>query len=152
VSKEDVAEFLAVLPDDIRPIYATAAYGGLRRGELRGLRWEDVDLANGVIHVRRGWDDKDGEIDPKSLKSTRTVPIFGVLRDYLVEHKLRTGRSDEALVFGSKQGNPFTSTNIGRRAKRAAREAGVRYYGLHDLRHAYVSFCVDMGARPRADR
>jgi integrase len=145
VSKEDVAEFLASQPDDIRPLYATAAYGGLRRGEIRGLRWSDVDLANSEIHVRRGWDDKDGEIDPKSLKSARTAPIYGILRDYLDEHKMRTGGSGDNLVFASKHGKPFTSTNIARKGKRAARAAGVRYYGLHDLRHFYVSFSVDMG-------
>ena len=39
-----------------RAIWATAIYAGLRRGELKALRREDVDLATGVIHVRRGWD------------------------------------------------------------------------------------------------
>jgi integrase len=55
-----------------RPLWATAFYAGLRRGELRGLRDEDVDLEANEIHVRRGWDDVDGEIDPKSAKGTRT--------------------------------------------------------------------------------
>ena len=49
------------------PIWATAFYAGLRRGELQALRVEDVDLAAGVIHVRRGWDHIEGELDlPKS--------------------------------------------------------------------------------------
>ena len=73
-SPSEAAELLAALPDNLRPIYATAFYAGLRRGELRGLRWDDVNLAKGVIHVRRSWDDYAGEITPKSAKGTRTVP------------------------------------------------------------------------------
>jgi len=144
-SKDAVASFLAALPDDLRALYATAAYAGLRRGELRGLRWNDVDLANGLIHVRRGWDDKEGEIAPKSAKAFRDVPVWGILRDYLDEHKLRTGGSGEDFVFPSKRGNPFTPSNLRKRAAKACREAGVKCYGLHELRHVYVSFAVDMG-------
>jgi integrase len=58
-----------------RALWATAIYAGLRRGELRALRREDVDLATGVIHVRRGWDGVKGEIAPKSAQGRRRVPI-----------------------------------------------------------------------------
>jgi integrase len=145
VSRKKVETFLAALPDNLRPLYATAVYAGLRRGELRGLKWEDVDLANGVIHVRRGWDDKDGEIAPKSAKALRDVPLFGILRDYVDEHKLRTGGSGSDFVFASKRGNPFTPSNVRKQAAKACREAGVKCFGLHELRHVFVSFCVDMG-------
>jgi integrase len=144
-SREKVETFLAALPDNLRPLYATAVYAGLRRGELRGLKWEDVDLANGLIHVRRGWDDKEGEIAPKSAKALRDVPLFGILRDYLDEHKLRTGGSGSDFVFASKRGNPFTPSNLRKQAAKACREAEVKCFGLHELRHVFVSFCVDMG-------
>jgi integrase len=75
----ECAKLLAVLPADDQVIWATAMYAGLRRGELMALRIEDVDLAAGVIHVRRGWDPKDGEILTKSGKDRR-VPIVGELR------------------------------------------------------------------------
>ena len=52
---EAAARLEALEPAD-RPLWATAFYAGLRRGELIGLLWDDVDLATGVIHVRRGWD------------------------------------------------------------------------------------------------
>ena len=52
---EAAARLDALDPED-RPLWATAFYAGLRRGELIGLHWDDVDLATGVIHVRRGWD------------------------------------------------------------------------------------------------
>jgi len=52
----EAAALLAALPVDDRPVWATALYAGLRLGELKGLRWEDVDLAAGVLRVVRGWD------------------------------------------------------------------------------------------------
>jgi integrase len=64
-----------------RALWATALYGGLRRGELVGLRRPDVDLASGIIRIRRGWDDVEGEIAPKTAQGRRNVPIAAVLRD-----------------------------------------------------------------------
>jgi integrase len=56
-------------------LWATAFYAGLRRGELRALRDDDVDLRANLIHVRRSWDEKEGEIAPKSDKGTRARPF-----------------------------------------------------------------------------
>ena len=81
-------------------------YGGLGGGELMALRVEDVDLANGVIHVRRGWDPKEGEIATKNGKDRR-VPIPAVLRDYLDEHLPGFGWQD-GLVFGVTATDPYT--------------------------------------------
>ncbi len=54
---EEAERLLEALREDDRAIWATALYAGLRRGELRALRFENVDLAEGLIHVERGWDD-----------------------------------------------------------------------------------------------
>jgi integrase len=152
-SAAEAADLLAALPADLRPIYATAFYAGLRRGELRGLRWDDVDLAAGLIHVRHGWDDYAGEIDPKSAKGTRLVPIVAVLRDYLAELKAATDGRE--FVFASKHGQPFTPSNIRRRAaaawdaeniKRAERkQSPLVPIGLHECRHTFVSLMADAG-------
>jgi integrase len=75
-SHEEAQRLLAALPERDRPIWATALYAGLRRGELMALRWEDVDLAAGVIRVERAYDDKGRvEIEPKSRAGHR--PISG---------------------------------------------------------------------------
>ena len=73
----------------LRPA-ATAMYGGLRRGELLALRIEDVHLGAGVIHVRHGWDPKEGQIQTKNRREGK-VPISAILRDYLDEQLLQLG-------------------------------------------------------------
>jgi integrase len=93
-SPDEAAALLAAAPASDRALWATAMYAGLRRGELMALRWDDVDLAAGRIHVERSWDPKEGVIAPKSSAAVRTVPIAVVLRDFLVEHKQATGRSE----------------------------------------------------------
>lgn len=95
---EECERLLAALPERDRPIWATAMYAGLRCGELMALTIQDVDLAQGVIHVRRSWDRVAGFIPTKNRKDRR-VPIPAVLRDYLDEHLLRLGWR-EGLLFG----------------------------------------------------
>ena len=154
-SPGEAAELLAALPEADRPLWATAFYAGLRLGELQALRWSDVDLAGGVIRVHRSWDAKAGPVEPKSRKGRRTVPIGALLRDYLLEQKTRTGRDGDQLVFGSKRGGPFTSSNLRKRARRAWAAANVkrRERGLeplepisfHEARHSYVTLMFEAG-------
>jgi integrase len=146
----EARELIGLLPDDLRPLYATAFYAGLRRGELAALSWSDVDLASGLIHVRRSWDAQAGYVAPKSRKGTRAVPIMGDLRDHLTAHKARTGRDGADLVFGSQRTHPFTATNVRRKAlaawaaenRRRAEEQlePVLPIALHELRHSCVTF------------
>lgn len=75
VSPEQAATLLEALSEQDRPVWATAIYAGLRAGELQALRWEDVEFLEGVIHVRHGWDQVDGEIAPKSRTGVRKVPM-----------------------------------------------------------------------------
>jgi integrase len=140
-SPAEAAELLAVLPEHDRAIWATAMYAGLRRGELLALRWEDVDLAAGVIHVERSWDAKEGVVAPKSRAGWRTVPIPSVLRDYLVEHKLRLGRH-VGLVFGTSYAQPFTPSNVRKRANAAWNRVGLEPIGLHECRHTFASLMI----------
>ena len=123
----EAAELLSVLLDEDRALWATAFYAGLRRGELRGLRWMDVDLGEGEIHVHRSWDDYAGEVAPKSDKGTRKVPIAALLRDHLVAQRIRTAGADHEFVFpGRTNDAPFTPTNIRKRALHAWRDENAR--------------------------
>jgi integrase len=148
-SPTEAAELLAALPERDRALWATAMYAGLRRGELLALRWEDVDLAGGVIHVERSWDAKEGAVGPKSRAGRRTVPIPAVLRDHLVEHKLRSGRH-VGLVFGTSYAQPFTPSNVRKRANAAWLRARLEPIGLHECRHTFASLMIAAGVNAKA--
>lgn len=148
-SPAEAAELLGALPERDRALWATAMYAGLRRGELLALRWEDVDLAGGVIHVERSWDAKEGAVGPKSRAGRRTVPIPAVLRDYLVEHKLRSGRH-VGLVFGTSYAQPFTPSNVRKRANAASARSGLEPIGLHECRHTFASLMIAAGVNAKS--
>jgi integrase len=149
-SPEEAEQLLAVLADSDRAVWATALYAGLRRGELMALRWDDVDLAAGVIHVERAYDEKERvDVKPKSRAGRRSVPIVGALRDALVEHKTRE-RRDAGLVFGSSAETPFQPSNVWRRAQTAWKRAGLKPIGLHEARHTFASVLIAAGVNAKA--
>lgn len=152
VEPADFARLLAAMGDEDRALWATAGYAGLRRGELRGLRWEDVDLAAGLIRVERGWDDEEGEIEGKTRAARRTVPLVAELRRELVAHKLRTGRDGSALVFGLTATRPFYPSGRGFRNRIAAacEAAGIPPVTLHECRHTFASFAIAAGVNAKA--
>ena len=143
-SPAEAATLLAALEPPDRPLWAVAMYAGLRRGELVGLRWEDVDLATGVIQVRRGWDAVEGEIAPKSRQGRRDAPIPAVLRDHLVVHRLDS--SGERRVFASDR-------QVRTQAERACKrwqDQGLGHLTLHDARHTYASLMIAAGVNAKA--
>jgi integrase len=149
VSPEEAEALLAALPERDRALWATALYAGLRRGELQALRWDDVDLANGVIRVERAWDVQEGPIEPKSRAGRRKVPIPAILRDYLVEH--RHGRLGAlGHVFGRADGKAFDGPTVDARAKAAWRRAGLEPITLHEARHTFASLMIAAGVNAKA--
>jgi integrase len=147
-SPEEAAALIAALPEGDGALWATAFYAGLRLGELRGLRWEDVDLASGVIRVERSWDPREGAVEPKSRAGRRAVPVPAVLRDYLVEHRMTQGRA--ALVFGRSGERPFAASSIHQRAQRAWKAAGLTSITLHEARHSFASLMIAAGVNAKA--
>ena len=131
----EAARLIAALPDSDRPIWATAFYAGLRRGELQALRASDIDLGRAEIAVQRSWDQYEGPISPKSKAGVRTVPILGVLRDQLDARALATG-SD--LVFGRGVGEPFGPKGVADRAKRVWTVANERRHSRPRRRAAHA--------------
>jgi integrase len=142
-SPSEASQLLAALPAGDRALWATAMYAGLRRGELRALAWDDVDLAANVIRVERSWDTRPGaEVDePKSRAGRRTVPIPSLLRTELLEHGLRSGRR-EGLVFGRAATEPFDPSTVLARARRAWAAAKLEPIGLHECRHTFASLAI----------
>lgn len=147
-SAEEAAALIQALPAEERALWGTAFYAGLRLGELQALRWDDVDLAAGLIHVRRSWDPRAGAIEPKSRAGRRTVPVPGALRDHLVEHRIADpGRG---LVFGRSADRPFNPTTIYARAERAWKKAGLDSITPHEGRHTFASLMIAAGVNAKA--
>jgi integrase len=166
-SRVEAATLIDALPEAERALWATAFYAGLRRGELRALRWTDVDLASApaLIHVRRTWDDHEGEVDVKTDAGRRIVPLTGRLRAFVVEYGLLTRRGGDDLVFGRTASDPFTPTTVRARALKAwgwkripnpeptgartvwvkARTDALEPLSPHEARHCAASYLIEAG-------
>jgi len=164
--RDEAVALLAALPDRVRPIYATAMYAGLRRGELMALTWEHVDLAGRRISVERSWDEPESVfVPPKSKAGRRKVPILDALARELAAHKLRTGRGAGDLVFGPHTDRPFNGSVVYRSAHRAWKRTNKRAaeaapngvepvvlepIGLHEARHTFASLMIAANVNAKA--
>jgi len=156
---DEARRLIEALPPEDRALWATAMYAGLRHGELRALQVRDVDLERRRINVKRGWDQYEGEIDPKSEKGTRSTIITRPLQRLLARHLRDTGRKGTDLAFGRSTTTPFQSNSVTKRAreawvaarKREGRQndspTGSRIHaiGLQECRHTAVSQMLDAG-------
>ena len=154
-SPEEAARLLAAVPDLDRPIWATAMYAGLRRGELRGLHVDDVDLAAGLLHVRRSWDVETAtEVTPKSASGVRRIPIAAILRAHLAGHILSLGRRDGFMFPGRRSDRrPFSDSGLAKRARAAWTAAGeetLTPITLHECRHTFAAICIAAGINAKA--
>ena len=160
-SPEEVATLLRVAEEHeprFSPALATLFYTGLRRGELLGLKWEDVDFERRRLHVRRAYV-KGSITTPKSGRG-RHVAMAPTLASLLLD--VLAARRREALgygwpetpewVFPSQTGNPIDQDNFERswrRVRRRAQSLGVRPLRLHCARHTYASLALASGKSVR---
>ena len=113
---------------------------GLRRGELLGLKWQDIDWKNGIIKVRRQLARVNGEIVEAPLKtknSYRVVSISPQAIEVLREQKRKT---NDQYVFPSPNGGPISPDSVNNMLKRVLERAGIPKVRFHDLRHPYVKY------------
>ena len=138
-------QYLAVLPDAGRAFWAVALFCGLRRSELRGLQWINVDFDAGVIRVERSWDPVKGPVDVKTGAGRRAVPMAFVVRRELMAHKARTGRDGPDLVFGRTATEVFYASTIQAGANKAWKTAGLEPITPHEARHGAISYFIAAG-------
>jgi integrase len=155
LNAQEVAELAEAIGPDYEVLVYTAAYTGLRWGELAGLRRKHVDLMRRTITVVEQLTEVNGAFafgPPKTKAGQRRVAVPRFVVDHL-ERQLadRSEAGPGGLVFPAAEGGPMRRSNFGRRAWQPARRAvgldGVRF---HDLRHTAVALAIEAGAHPRA--
>jgi integrase len=152
----------AVSGDALEALYVLAVQTGMRQGELLALKWEDVDLNEGVIHIRRTLMRRGGRValgEPKTKGSRRPVHLtdmaVAVLKTHLerqLEEIERLGDlyRDNGLVFTSGVGTLINPTNLRRRSfAPMLQRAGLPRVRFHDLRHTCATLLFSKGAHPK---
>ena len=119
-------------------MFLTAAFAGLRRGELLGLRWRDIDFAISTIRVRASY--ADGKVTTPKSGKVRAVPMAPDVAAALARIGQRerfTGEDD--FVFAGESGMPLNPDALSSRYEIALAAAGLRRLRFHDLRHTFGS-------------
>jgi integrase len=149
-----VAAIAERVPARYRALVLVVAFGGLRWGELAGLRRKRVDLERGTVTVAEQLLEVNGAFSvgaPKSAAGRRTVTLPAVVVQALAEHlACYTARSPEAYVFLSSQGRRLRRSNFNRRVwQPATRAAGIEGLRVHDLRHTAGTLATAAGGSLR---
>lgn len=139
LTPEQIPEFVCAVKGDVAEIPALLALSSLRRSEIVGLRWADIDLKKGVINVNgAAVPDENHQIirkkETKNTTSRRTVPIIPPLMDALKE----APRNGELVVTY----HPATVMN---QVNRVCQKANLPKVGLHGLRHSFASLAYHLG-------
>jgi integrase len=117
-------------------IFLTAAFSGLRRGELLALRWRDIDFAGSVIRVRASY--AAGQVTTPKSGKVRSVPMAPDVAKALAELGARDYKTgDDDLVFVGRLGSFVDPSALRRRYDAAVKRAGLRRLRFHDLRHTF---------------
>jgi integrase len=157
----EVAAVAEAIDARYRTLIYTAAYTGLRAGELHALRTKDVDLMRGRITVNRALKEWRGGHPvfgrPKSGEP-RTVELAGELVQILGAHLSSPGGNPDRLLFTAPTGGAIRHEAWARRFYRPAVKKALPRYAppaeqtlrFHDLRHTYVSFLIAEGVHPKA--
>lgn len=140
-SLREVETMLAVLPEPAAAVCAVAAFAGLRRSELRGVRWEDYD-GEQIMIMRSVWEGFTN--DPKTKRSKSPVPVIPRLRAILAAHKLACGNPSSGPMFANgkrEKGKPANLNNVlNRQILPVLNRCGIcrKSNGGHNGSHEYV--------------
>lgn len=145
-----MAQFIAANADDpFLPAWLLALTCGLRRGELMGLQWRDIDQAQMVLRVRRQRILVDGvvyERPPKSQAGIRDIPLTPEVLAALKEHRRRQMQIRlSRYVLADEHGDPVSARCLALRHRTAIERAGVHYIPLHGMRHTMASLAAASG-------
>ncbi|WP_147391993.1 tyrosine-type recombinase/integrase [Amnibacterium setariae] len=154
-----VGRFLDEAADDrLGPLFEVAVFTGLRRGELLGLQWQDVDLSDGELIVRRQRTDAGGrtvEGEAKTAAGQNRRVGLGPAAIAAFERWRRTQDADRELwqnqwaggswIFTREDGEPLVPQYVTKRFERVVRQAGLPVMTFHGLRHQHASLLIAQG-------
>lgn len=163
---EEVGRTLSKLSPNYQALLVTSAVTGMRRAELLGLQWPDIDWGRGLIHIRRSLQrvpkhcltsngfreiQRIGEtglviLPPKSRKAVRFVEMPPKLAKILKQLRAVQVDSEMPFVFRNEIGGPMDPDALSEVFHGGQDRAQVRRFGLHGLRHLYCSLLQESGA------
>ena len=141
-SLDEIRRMLAVLPEPARTMVAVAAFTGLRKGEIRGLRWEDYET--GVLRVSRSiW---NRHINKPKGNSAGEVPVISVLAQMLDSHRMMTGSPASGPMFRNYKNGHVDLDSVAKRVViPALQSAGLSWHGWHAFRRGLATNLHDLG-------
>ena len=140
---------------------AIAIATGMRRGEILGLRWRDLDADFSVAHVRRTLQSTTSGLvseDPKTRRSRRAVALPAFLHAYLTHQREDQARrrtalgdrwQDTDLIIDTGDGGPVSPVNLSSAWPRFLRRFGLPHVRFHDLRHGHATLMLIQGVHPK---
>jgi integrase len=157
-SPEELQTFLKGIADHrLAAAYVVAASTGMRRGEVLGLRWFDVDLVAMTVAVRQTIISVGYKVmisDPKTARGRRTISLDAATAAVLRQHRARQEEErlardveyvDNDLVFAREDGRPVHPDYFTQTFDRRVARLGLRRVRLHDLRHTYATLALRAG-------
>ncbi|MFE7046616.1 tyrosine-type recombinase/integrase [Streptomyces atratus] len=155
----EARQFLnAARTERLHALYELALRAGLRKGELLGLRWEDLDLTTGAASIRRSLQrTRTGgltHLPTKTRASERRIALPTECLHSLKKHQEQQNREqeeagvgwkDSGLVFTTPTGRPLDPANLTRRFRSFLNRAGLRRIRFHDLRHSTATLLLEQG-------
>lgn len=160
-TREQLRSFLDHARDDrLFPAFLLAATTGMRRGEVLGLRWGDVDLDAGRIAVRRSLVVVKSRLEFSDTKSGRgrrvaldptTKAVLRLHRKHQAEERLAWGPAyrDDDLVICREDGTPLNPDRLVDAFERHKKAAGLPRIRFHDLRHTHATLALAAGVHPK---
>ena len=157
-SNEDARRFIAFIRDDrLAALWILMLTSGMRRGEVLGLRWADIDIVAGRLAVRRALVSVGYKVSwssPKTAKSARVIALDPATCAVLEAHRTRQddekaivgdGYNDDDLVFAEPDGSFLHPDYVSQRFGRLVKNAGLPMIRPHDTRHTAATLLLEAG-------